>query len=72
MGQPGKRVPIRRVKVRKSPTQTGPGQAIRDDRVVGNVLIVIELDEVVANDLAIDRESNRRQTEKDPNVDRMK
>jgi hypothetical protein len=71
MGQPGKRVPIRRVKSGESPTQAGPGQAARDERVARDVLIVIELNEVMATDLAIDGESNRRKTEKDPNVSRM-
>jgi len=68
MREPGKRVPIRRVKSGKSPTQAGPGQPARDDRVVRDVLIVIELDEVMANDLAIDGENNRGETEKDPKV----
>ena len=42
---------------------------MRDDRVVRGVLIVIELDELMANNLAIDGENNRRETEKDPNIE---
>src|SRR4051812_9981584 len=51
--QPRKRVPVTGVEGGERPDDSPPAQAGRDHRVVANVKVIIEIDELVPEDLRI-------------------
>ena len=59
MGNPGERVPACGMKRREGPSYSLRGQAAAYHRVVPDVVIVIVVDELMTQDLAVDRQRAR-------------
>ncbi len=72
MRQPGERMPVGGVKGGEGPGNPFQRQAADDHRVVPDVEIVIEVDELMTDHLRVDRESGDRQRERNPEVVRRK
>src|SRR4051794_35157467 len=66
--EPRKWMPIRSMKGGKRPYYSRKGKPLRNDRILADVGIVIETDELVADHLGVNRDSRNCQHEHDPKI----
>ena len=70
VGEPGERMPVGGVEGGESPGEAGKVRPRATHRIVADVEVVIEADELVAGDLRVNGEGDEREREEDPEIDR--